>query len=198
MLVVIVRTLARGYPYRLPSVLWHCWFGGRKGIRPVKNFSSEVLAWLSVCREVQTFIWPSWCRCHSLSLAPIKSRLVLPFWYRLTWVGPDNGPLNGCVCNPYRLLQLGYIAHPMPPEALCSQNLNLPICVCMLAYLVVWRHSPTVLLSTFSLYLHWMLTCGKRLVSYDQLWAASLIGWNAVTWHSSLSNDDRAVDRALL
>jgi len=21
----------------LPSVLWHCWFGGRKGIRPVKN-----------------------------------------------------------------------------------------------------------------------------------------------------------------
>ena len=22
----------------LPSVLWRCWFGGRKGIRPVKNF----------------------------------------------------------------------------------------------------------------------------------------------------------------
>jgi len=21
----------------LPSVLWHCWLGGRKGIRPVKN-----------------------------------------------------------------------------------------------------------------------------------------------------------------
>ena len=25
-------------------------------------------------------------------------RLVLPFWYRLTWVVPDEGPLNGCVC----------------------------------------------------------------------------------------------------
>jgi len=24
--------------------------------------------------------------------------LVLPFWYRLTWVVPDKGPLNGCVC----------------------------------------------------------------------------------------------------
>jgi len=23
---------------RLPSVLWHCWLGGRKGIRPVKNW----------------------------------------------------------------------------------------------------------------------------------------------------------------
>jgi len=23
--------------------------------------------------------------------------LVLPFWYRLTWVVPEKGPLNGCV-----------------------------------------------------------------------------------------------------
>ena len=33
-----------------------------------------------------------------MSLAPVKSRLVLPFWYRLTWVVLDRGPLNGCVC----------------------------------------------------------------------------------------------------
>jgi len=25
-------------------------------------------------------------------------RLVLPFWYRLTWVVLEKGPLNGCVC----------------------------------------------------------------------------------------------------
>jgi len=25
------------YSVQLPSVLWHCWLGGRKGIRPVKN-----------------------------------------------------------------------------------------------------------------------------------------------------------------
>jgi len=36
--------------------------------------------------------------CHSLSLASVKSRSVLPFWYQLTWVVPDEGPLNGCVC----------------------------------------------------------------------------------------------------
>ena len=35
---------------------------------------------------------------YSLSLASIKSRLVLPFWYRLTWVVPEKVPLNGCVC----------------------------------------------------------------------------------------------------
>ena len=27
-----------------------------------------------------------------------KSRLVLPFWYWLTQVVPEKGPLNGCVC----------------------------------------------------------------------------------------------------
>jgi len=37
-------------------------------------------------------------RLPSLSLAPVKSRLVLPFWYRLTWVVPDKGPLYVCVC----------------------------------------------------------------------------------------------------
>jgi len=47
---------------------------------------------------VQTCIWPSWCHCHSLSLASVKSRLVLPFWYRITRVVPDKGPLNVCVC----------------------------------------------------------------------------------------------------
>jgi len=39
-----------------------------------------------VWSNVQTCIWPSWCHCHSLSLASVKSRLVLPFWYWLTWV----------------------------------------------------------------------------------------------------------------
>ena len=43
---------------------------------------------------MQTCIWPSRCHCHSLSLASVKSRLVLPSWYRLTWVVP----LNVCVC----------------------------------------------------------------------------------------------------
>ena len=62
------------------------------------KLSGGVLVWLSVCSEMQSCIWSSWCHCHSLSLASVKSRLVLPFWYRLTWVVPDKGPLNGCVC----------------------------------------------------------------------------------------------------
>jgi len=49
--------------------------------------------------EMQTCIWPSWCHCHSMSLASVKSRLVLPFWYRLTRVVQEKGPLNGRVCT---------------------------------------------------------------------------------------------------
>ena len=82
----------------LPSVLWRCWLGNRKGIRPVKKPSGGVLALLSVWSKVLSCIWPSWCHCHSLTLASVKSRLVLPFWYRPTRVVPDEVPLNGCVC----------------------------------------------------------------------------------------------------
>jgi len=59
----------------LPSVLRRCWLGGRKGIRPVKNCGG-VLAWLSVRAEVQICIWPSWCHCHSLSVAAVN-----PDWF---------------------------------------------------------------------------------------------------------------------
>ena len=52
--------------------------------------SGGVLAWLSVWSEVQTCIRPSWCHCHSLSLAAVKSRLVLPFRCQLTWVVPEK------------------------------------------------------------------------------------------------------------
>jgi len=70
------------------SVLWCCWLGSRKGIRPVKK-------WVVGC----------WHGClgrgadlHMTQLMPLpltvscssKSRLVLPFWYRLTRVVPDE------------------------------------------------------------------------------------------------------------
>ena len=72
--------------------------GQQEGHPACKKLSSRVLAWLFVWSDMQICIWPRWCHCHSLSLASVKSRLVLPFWYRLTRVVPEKGPLNGCVC----------------------------------------------------------------------------------------------------
>ena len=73
--------------------------GRQEGHSACKKLSGGVLTWLSVWSEVQTCTWLSHCHCHSLSLASVKSRLVLPFWYRLTRVVPDKGSLNRCVCN---------------------------------------------------------------------------------------------------
>ena len=72
-------------------MLWRCWLGGRKGIRPVKNWA--VGCWRGYLSGVRCrlCICPSWCHCHSLSLASVKSRLVLSFWYRPTWVVPEKG-----------------------------------------------------------------------------------------------------------
>jgi len=71
--------------------------GQQEGHPACKKLSGGVLAWLSVWSAMQTCIWPSWCHCHSLSLASVKSRLVLTFCYRLTRVVPDKGLLNVCV-----------------------------------------------------------------------------------------------------
>jgi len=71
--------------------------GRQEGHPACKKRSGVVLAWLSVWSKVQTCTQRSWYHCHSHSLASVKSRFVLPFWYRLTRVVPDKGPLNVCV-----------------------------------------------------------------------------------------------------
>ena len=72
--------------------------GWQEGHPACKKLSGGVLVWLSVWSEVQTCIWPSLCHCHSLSLASVRSRLLLPFWYWLTRVVLDKGPLSRYVC----------------------------------------------------------------------------------------------------
>jgi len=53
------------------SALW-CWTGSRKGIRPVNKPSAGMLAWLSDCSEMQTWIRSSRYHWHSLSLASVN------------------------------------------------------------------------------------------------------------------------------
>ena len=66
------------------SVLWHCWLGVGKSIRPVKN-------WVVGCWH--GYLSGASCRLAygpadataTHCLASVISGLVLPFWYRLTW-----------------------------------------------------------------------------------------------------------------
>jgi len=55
--------------YILPLVLWHCWFGDIKGIRPVKN------VWVTLCwwwRFDRSFLHVS-----SLQLSPLTTSIIL-------------------------------------------------------------------------------------------------------------------------
>jgi len=51
---------------------------------------------------------------HTAQLMPLPltvscfSEIQIGFWYRLTWVVPDKGPLNGvCVCITSRITVYG-------------------------------------------------------------------------------------------
>jgi len=69
-----------GHPSSKQNWVVGCWHGCLSGAR---------------CRAC---IWSSWNHCYPLSLVSVKYRLVVPFWYQLTQVVPDKGPLNVCVC----------------------------------------------------------------------------------------------------
>jgi len=84
--------------YILPSVFWLCWFGCRNGIRPVKLSGVCWRSYLSGARCRLAYGPADATATHCILLASVKSRLVLPFWYRLAWIVPEKGPLNGCVC----------------------------------------------------------------------------------------------------
>jgi len=78
------------------EVLWRYWLAGRKGTWPVKNWvmGADMVICLGRGADVhiaQLMLLPLTISCSS------KSRLVLHFWYQLTRVVSDKGPLNGCL-----------------------------------------------------------------------------------------------------
>jgi len=56
--------------------------GHQEGHPACKKLSGGMMAWLFVRVEVQICIWPSWCHCHPLSLAPVN-----PDWFYLPGTG---------------------------------------------------------------------------------------------------------------
>jgi len=70
---------------------WHLFLSPTSNFIRIPYSVYEMFNSFKVLGHIQTCIWPSWCHCHSLSLASVKSRFVLPFWYRLTWVVPEKG-----------------------------------------------------------------------------------------------------------
>ena len=79
----------------LPSVLWRCWLGGRKGILPVKNWWG---AGMVICLErgadlhmAQLMPLPVTVSCFS------KIQIGFTFLVPAHLGSPGKGSLNGCV-----------------------------------------------------------------------------------------------------
>ena len=83
-----------------PSVLWRCWLGDRKGIRPVKNMGDGggghwLLVWMEWCPSgwsmcLPLLIFPCTIRSRSSLLAPAYpggpgKRAVKQLWWWCLW-----------------------------------------------------------------------------------------------------------------
>jgi len=90
----------------LSAVLWHCWLGGRKGIRPVKNWALRCWrGYLSGARCRLAYGPADAIATHCLLLQKNPDWFYL-FRYRLTCAVPEKWPLNGCVCVCFRLQRI--------------------------------------------------------------------------------------------
>jgi len=71
-----------------PSVLWHCWLGDRKGIRPVKKLDDGLL---------MVVIWLKFCTTYSSSSPAVATTSIILCFnkHRLTQVHLENGHWNG-------------------------------------------------------------------------------------------------------
>ena len=81
----------------VPSVLWHCWLGGRKGIRSVKT--ERWGAGVVICLErgadlhmAQLMPLPLTVSCFS------KIQIGFTFLVPAHPSSPGQGPLNVCLC----------------------------------------------------------------------------------------------------
>ena len=136
-------------PSVLWIVLWHCWLCCGKGIRPVKIEWWGAGAGICLGRSADLYM-SQLMPLPPLSLASVKSRLDLPFWYWLTWVVLDKGPLNGCCCIR-------------------------DICVLMLKLLLRWHNtfSVSICCSVLTGHSHYVM-CAQFHPSEDLIVSASL------------------------
>jgi len=83
-------------------VLWRCWLGGRKGIRPVKTewWGAGVV----ICLELGADLHMAQLIPLPLTVCFSKIQIGLTFLVPAHLGSPGKGPLNGCVCVWFMLI----------------------------------------------------------------------------------------------
>jgi len=94
-----------------------------------------------------------------LSLASVISRLVLPFWYWLTRVVPDKGPLNGCICMYWMLKVVDWFA-VIDETVIDHRNRIIYLSCIFLSYVIIFIGlESVVVLPSLGLILLVLLSC---------------------------------------
>jgi len=88
-----IKSFSSSCTQKSHSVLWCCWLGSRKNTWVVRCWHG----YLSGARCTLAYGRADATATHCLLLQQNPDWL-LPFWYRLTRVVLDKGPLKGCVC----------------------------------------------------------------------------------------------------
>ena len=82
----------------VPSVLWHCWLGGRKGIRPVKNW--VVGCWCGYLSAAICRLAYGPADATALTVCCFSNiQIIFTFLVPSDLGSPGKGPLNVCVCG---------------------------------------------------------------------------------------------------
>ena len=143
--------------------------GRQEGHPACKKLSGGMLAWLSVWSEVQTCMWPSWCHCHSLSLASVKIQIGFTFLVPAHLGSPGKMAIKlvcVCVCaNSFCVTnQYWYSEHPVTVCCLLVNILNLMFsCTVTVSLPETWIVA--FCLWTNSL-LQFVLTCPCRMMGW--------------------------------
>ena len=114
----------------VPSVLWRCWLGGRKGIRPVKNewWGSGMV----ICLE-----WGA--DLHMAQLMPLPLTVSCSSKIQIAFLVPaypgflEKRPLNGCKFIIRRIACTDRVhCCGLLLEMFCSLFVYACVCVCLL------------------------------------------------------------------
>ena len=109
----------------MPSVLWRCWLGGRKGIRPLKNkwWGAGVVICLERVADLHmALLMPLPLTVYCFSKIQIGFIFLVPA--HLGSLG-KKGPLNGCVCVTLsKLKPILTIFGVLNPEKSSHKNLT--------------------------------------------------------------------------
>ena len=87
-----------GFTFLVPA---HLGWTGKRAVKWVCCVFNWVVWWgagMVICLERGADLHMAQLMPLPLTVSSVKSRLVLPFWYRLTRVVPFKGLLNMCVC----------------------------------------------------------------------------------------------------